>query len=114
MSKKKNNFNDGNSFVDSLLNGKFDGKGKFVPFRINENRPINEIRENTKDALHDIMYRENLWPSLVDINHEEFRKSELDKKYVKGVKNRHKQLVREAGFNPKTRLNISEPGKLIL
>ena len=35
-------------------------------------------------------------------------------KYVKGVKNRHKQLVRESGYDPKHRLNISEPGKLIL
>lgn len=114
MSKKKQNFNDGNSFVDSLLNGKFDDKGRFVPYRINENRPIKEIKENTKDPIHEIMYRENLWPGLVDINYEEFRKSDLDKKYVKAVKNKHKQLVREAGFDPNKRLNVSEPGKLIL
>lgn len=114
MTKKKNNFNDGNSFVDSLLNGKFDDKGKFTPYRINDNRPINEIMGNSKDSLHEVMYRENLWPGLVDINHEEFRKSDLDKKYVKVIKNKHKQLVREAGFNPKKRLNVSEPGKLIL
>lgn len=114
MAKKKNNVNDGNSFVDSLLNGRFDDKGRFVPYRTNDNRPISEIKENTKDPVHDIMYRENLWPDLVDINYDEFRKSDLDKKYVKGVKNRHKQLVRESGYDPKHRLNISEPGKLIL
>jgi hypothetical protein len=106
----KNNVH--NDYVVQLMSGRFDEKGKFLPFKLNPNTSITEIIRSSDKSIQEIMVKENLWPSLVSLDKSVFVKNSSEKEDLKKIKVEHKKQLINAGFNPKKRLNLSEPTTL--
>lgn len=104
-------------YVRGLITGRWvqvkDKQGKitevFEPLEKNEHLPLKHLLADTDKSVDDIMVEEALRAPRVNINTEEFFKPRKVKKYLKFLKREHNREVRAAGFNPKTRLNVSDP-----
>tara|TARA_R100000908_G_C3748898_1_gene143735 strand:+ start:40 stop:363 length:324 start_codon:yes stop_codon:yes gene_type:complete len=100
--------------VTQLISGKLDAEGKYIPFKVNKNTPLNEVIRNSNKPKHEVMVRENLRLPYLDINRGVFKKSQEEKATLIKVKKDHKALLLKKGYNPNKRLNLSQPGNAVL
>lgn len=106
-------------YVIGLISGKVvsqrDIEGKlikvFKPTVHNKYPTLSRLMDQKSERLteDDIMVGENLRGRHLRIDRSWFSKSRKEAAELKRVKNAHKKEMRRAGFNPNTRLNISEP-----
>lgn len=102
-------------YVKGLLTGKFEKvkntegriKEEFVPSIINRYPPLHILYANNPElSKNDILYRQSLIHGPVNINWNEFKKTDVEKSALKKIKRDHKNELRKAGINPKKQLNI--------
>ena len=108
--------------VVGLITGRMvtrtDAEGKniqvFKPFKINPNPTLHLLRKvkGHKFSEDQILTHERLRLMPSTINHEEFHKSDAEKAELKKRKKEHNTILRKAGLNPQTRLNVSLPMSL--
>lgn len=96
-------------YVIQLTTGRFDEKGKFTPFKINPYTSLVDIVRSSDRSIHEIMVKEQLWPSHVNVDRKIFHKTKAEKHEFKMIQLAHNKDMVKAGFNPKRRLNITEP-----
>lgn len=120
IEKKRKKRND--NYVIGLLSGRIgnvtvntlDGPKLvqvFKPFKFNPNPTLHEIRKNRGEKFTEdqTMIYEGLRHRRIFINYDEFAKNDEEKLALKEAKSKHKSTLIKLGFNPKFRLNISEP-----
>jgi hypothetical protein len=83
----------------------------FVPSKRNPNPPLSQVRDERAGRFSEdqIMVYEGLRHRRMFIRYGSFAKSPKEKRELKKAKQKHKSTLIKAGFNPKQRLNISEP-----
>lgn len=105
-------------YVKGLLTGRFEkvknSNGKireeFVPTLMNKYPPLHVLYNNNPElSRNEIMFRQSLIHGSVSIDRNEFKKTDVEKAALKKIKRDHKNSLKEAGFNPKKRLNITKP-----
>lgn len=101
-----------NDYVTQLLSGSIDEKGKFVPYKVNPYGLLGDLVRSSNKPVHEIMVKEGLWNPLVDLDESVHLKTKAEKLELKELKSAHKKKLIKAGFNPKKRLNLSEPAIL--
>ena len=100
--------------VTQLLSGKIDAGGKYIPFKVNKNTPINEVIRASNKSEHEVMVRENLRLPYINIDRNVFIKSNQEKATLAKIKKDHKALLVKKGYNPNKRLNLSQPANAVL
>lgn len=101
-----------NDYVTQLLSGTIDEKGKFVPYKVNPYGLLGDLVRSSNKPMHEVMVAEGLWLPHVAHNGDVHKKTKAEKLELKELKSAHKKSLIKAGFNPKKRLNISEPAIL--
>jgi hypothetical protein len=96
-------------YVIQLITGKFDEKGRFVPFKLNPYTSITELIRSSDKSMHEIMVKENLWPGQVSLDRKVFSKTKAEKLEFKTIAAAHAKQMIAGGFNPKKRLNLTDP-----
>lgn len=105
-------------FVRSLITGRWvqekNEEGKvvevFKPQRENEYPPLTRLTKLNPDTDTDLlMVLQGLRAPKLKIDRELFYKNNKVKHFLKYLKKLNKREVRKAGFDPKKRLNPSEP-----
>jgi hypothetical protein len=108
------------TYVDKLLTGRFTTEDvrtkngvktirKFSPLVVNKYPTLQKLEEGTGFSKQIILERERLIAAPLDIDRECFAKNKKAKKFLKKIKKMHKLALMRQGFNPKKRLNVSEP-----
>lgn len=103
-----------NDYVTQLLTGRTDDKGKFIPFKVNPYPLMGEVLKNSDRTTHEVMAREDLWPPQLELKKYLLVKSKAEKEQLAKAKKEHKKLMSKKGFDPKKRLNVSDPMTIIL
>jgi len=101
-------------YVTQLLTGSIDEKGKFVPYKVNPYGLLTDLLRSSNKPTHQIMVSEGLWLPHVEHNTDVHKKTKAEKKELKEIISAHKKSLIKAGFNPKKRLNLSEPTIIIV
>lgn len=106
-------------YVTGLLTGKFvtvkDIHGKvhkeFRPFKVNKHPTLHSLRNVLGDKVSEdqLQIEERLRHRSLEIDRSIFEKTKEEKSFLKRVKTAHKSTLVKAGFNPRKRLNISQP-----
>ncbi len=111
-------------FVVGLLTGKFqkvetlDGRirEEFVPSILNKYQTLNGLRKDNPEVSDgELMVRQGLVSRPLRIvrteqgNIKEFAKTDAEKSELKKIKLAHRKTMREKGFDPNKRLNLTEP-----
>ena len=105
-------------FVRSLMTGRWvqekNEEGKvvevFKPQRENEHLPLEKLSRLNPDMDGDaLLVSQGLRAPKLQIDRELFCKNKKVKHFLKYLKKLNKREVRKAGFDPKKRLNASEP-----
>jgi hypothetical protein len=109
-------------YVVALLSGRYttglDAEGKTVsvwqPSKQNPYPTLSKLMlEKTKNYSEDqVLVFERLRLRPVNLDQSVFAKTTIEKKEFKRLKKEHRASMVKAGFNPNTRLNISEPQRL--
>jgi len=112
------NFSRRLDFVVGLITGRTkkvkDSEGRvreeFVPNQWNKHPLISVLEKGSPDKTRmEILEKEGLVLPALNINRDVFGKTPREKRYLKKLKAEHKKALINAGFNPKKRLNVSEP-----
>lgn len=122
-------FNIRRDFVVGLLTGRYQDDvlpngskiSKFVPNKLNRYPVLSDLIASNPDKTVDYIYSvERLRHKPLNLrrnesgNIAEFVKSDKEKSELKKLKKAHEESLRKAGFNPRIRLNISEPFTLLV
>ena len=105
-------------YVVDLISGRMqkerDSTGKlvevFVPRKRNPYPTITSLLRDADDTSHQgVLEKEGLIQPYMHIQYAVFKKKPREQRYLKKLKRIHKKRLMKAGFDPKKRLNISEP-----